>query len=111
MTSIRDLIKKPDYVPPRPVNDFFWKMFETLRLSAINNLTKEQVKELGSLTQSDQDVALDLMAEKEMVSLRIVPPSWRYMVWCEACKNYRPLPVKRSTVSECGWCVALKAGR
>ena len=107
--SLRDLFKeRPGTASPRQIDDFFWRMFQALRVTVSNKLTSEQLLELSTLTECDQDRAIDIMTEKDMSEQLIVPPSWRYMVKCEACGCERPLPVKEESVKECGWCNVFK---
>lgn len=106
--TLKKLLAENDNPFPAGTDDFFMRMFRAFRIKALDSLTSRQMAEMGTLTESEQDMCIDIMAEKKMVQIKVVPPSHRYMVFCESCRTERPLPNKKESVEECTWCTVLK---
>lgn len=107
--SLKKLLKEnADNPRARVAEDLFWKMFQVYRLKITDKLLPRQIQELSTLTETEQDECIDIMAEKLMAVDKIVPPSWRYMVFCKNCKDFRPMPKKFLEVLECPWCNFLR---
>jgi len=105
--DLKDLIEERGFVSNTDTK--FIRVFNAFKIKVVNSLSHKRLEELKSLTESDQDIALEIMTEKVMTYQKVVPPSYRFMVWCEACGCERPLPVQEKKVLECCWCQVFKS--